>query len=88
MVPGSREPFENAAELAALLDREAFVRCVGSKLLAYALGRPLGAFDVAALDAIVAQVGPEAQFRDLAVAIAQSAPFRSPPDEPAEEESP
>lgn len=73
------QTFEGANEMAALVDKQAFARCVSSKLLVYALGRRLGDEDVADLDAIAERAVVEnLTLRDVIVAVVTAPAFRSP----------
>jgi hypothetical protein len=66
--------FDGAAALKALLDRDAFKRCLAKKLMIYALGRGLEFFDEPAIDAVVA--GDDDRFSTLVRRIVTSYPFR------------
>jgi hypothetical protein len=71
--------FKGPEELKAILkDKKAqFARCLTEKVLTYALGRGLEYYDRRAVDRITAALArDEYRFSTLAVAIAQSDPFR------------
>ncbi len=70
---------DGPAGLRAVLrvDRAAFLRCVAEKMLTYALGRGLEAYDRRAVNAIVDATGRQNdRFSALLIAIVQSDPFQ------------
>jgi hypothetical protein len=71
--------FEGAREMATLLDHEVFAGCVTSKLLAYALGRSVGAEDRPDIEAIAERaVAERMTLPDVILAIVNIPAFRSP----------
>lgn len=80
--------FNGPRELKAVLlaRKDEFVRCLGEKMLTYALGRGLESYDTPALDRIVSgTVGKQYKFSAMVAEIVLSEPFRmrrGPPGEP------
>ena len=76
--------FDGPAELRALLAerREAFVRTVAARMLTYALGRGLEAYDQPAVRRIVREAAPEYRWSSLVAGIARSVPFTMRRSEP------
>ena len=76
--------FNGPAELQALLAerREAFVRTVAARMLTYALGRGLEAYDQPAVRRIVREAAPEYRWSSLVAGIARSVPFKMRRSEP------
>ena len=76
--------FDGPAELRAALAqrREAFVRTVAARMLTYALGRGLEAYDQPAVRRIVREAAPEYRWSSLVSGIAQSVPFTMRRSEP------
>jgi hypothetical protein len=71
--------FKGPAELKAILreKKDLFAKCLGEKMLVYALGRGLEYYDRRAVNAIVAEVvRGDYKLSALVTAIAQSDPFR------------
>ncbi|QEL16047.1 DUF1592 domain-containing protein [Limnoglobus roseus] len=71
--------FDGPAGLKKLLrtDKDAFVRCIAEKMLTYAIGRGLEAYDRRAVNQIVQTVGKQNdRFSALILAIVQSDPFQ------------
>jgi hypothetical protein len=78
-LPGGRQ-FRGPDELRAILsgEREAFVRCLTSKLLTYALGRGLERYDARTVKQIVNRMpAHEYRFSGLVLEIVTSLPFQS-----------
>src|SRR5262249_50278773 len=76
-LPGGKT-FHGPAELKAILKsrKDAFARCLGDKMVAYALGRGLEDYDRRAVGEIAAELAKEEyRFSSLVVAIVQSDPF-------------
>ena len=76
--------FDGPAELRALLAerREAFVRTVAARMLTYALGRGLEAYDQPAVRKIVREAAPEYRWSSIVAGIARSVPFTMRRSEP------
>lgn len=72
------EPFSDVRELAEIVaDDPRFPRCVATKVLTYALGRPLVADDQPVLEDIFKEfIAADRDLVALLVAVVQSAPFR------------
>ena len=74
------EPFKDVMELKKILvekHRREFYHCLTEKLLTYALGRGLEAYDVQAIDSIVGQIeSKEGHSSALIAGIIESAPFQ------------
>jgi hypothetical protein len=85
------EPFRDIRELKRILvehHRREFYRCLSEKLLTYAIGRGLEAYDVQAVDTIVDRIETgDGRASALIAGIVESAPFqkrrRSAADQPA-----
>lgn len=78
VLPDGRK-FDGPAGLRTILraDRAAFLRCVAEKMLTYALGRGLEAYDRRAVTAIVEAVGRQNdRFSALLIEIVKSDPFQ------------
>ena len=78
VLPDGRK-FDGPAGLRKLLraDKDAFVRCVAEKVLTYALGRGLEAYDRRAVNAIVQATGRQNdRFSALLIEIVRSDPFQ------------
>jgi hypothetical protein len=55
---------------------EIFVTAVTTRLMTYALGRPVEAQDMPQVRAIVRKAGPAWKFQDIVLGVIQSTPFR------------
>jgi hypothetical protein len=72
--------FNGPAQMKAILRENLpdFIRCLAEKLLTYALGRGVEAFDRPAIDEVVRQTAAgENRFQPLVLAIVHSQPFRT-----------
>ena len=78
-LPGNQQ-FRGPAELRTILRdqrREQYVRCLSEKMLTYALGRELQAYDRCAVDQIVRELtAADYRFSALVKAVVHSDPFR------------
>ena len=76
--------FDGPSELRTLLAerREAFVRTVAARMLTYALGRGLEAYDQPAVRRIVREAAPEYRWSSLVAGVARSVPFTMRRSEP------
>ncbi len=78
-LPGGKS-FVTAREMRAILadETEEFARCVTEKMMIYALGRGLQAYDQPTVNAIVAKLRPEQYpFQSLIYEIVRSLPFQA-----------
>ena len=78
-LPGGKS-FVTAREMRAILgdETEEFARCVTEKMMIYALGRGLQAYDRPTVNAIVAKLRPEQYpFQSLIYEIVRSLPFQA-----------
>ena len=74
------QKFSDLAEMKQILlsQKDQFTRCLTEKMLAYALGRQLNAFDRPHVDQIVSEMGrKDAGLQDLVKLVANSKPFHS-----------
>lgn len=74
------QKFSNSLELSNIITKEKedhFLRCLTKKLLTYALGRGLEAYDRPAIDGIVARIKKENRtFESLILGVVESVPFQ------------
>jgi hypothetical protein len=74
------QDFQGPAQLRRILKdkrRDEFVRCLTEKMLTYALGRELQAYDRCSVDEIIEDVSAhEYRFQALVMSVVQSDPFR------------
>jgi mono/diheme cytochrome c family protein len=88
----SGQKFSNAVELSDIIardKREQFLRCLVRKMLTYALGRGMEAYDKPAVEGIVARMLKEnTSFESLVLGVVESVPFQKRRGDPNRQSAP